>query len=191
MESDLYMFLRIYPMDINNLKFLAKGKRSRVYVGKFKGKKVAVKLSKRSGIEAGWLKILNKKGIGPKVINIKKDMLVYEFVDGRRIGDCLKDKNIKEIIEKVLKQCRILDKLKINKKELVNPYKHILVNKNKVVMIDFERCHKVKNGKNVTQFCEYLMRKKIITRRRLTHLLKMYKKKQSKINFEMILNALK
>src|SRR3989344_9324321 len=101
--------------------------------------------------------------------------MIYEFVEGKRIGECLD----KKIAKKVLKQCRILDKLKINKKELVNPYKHILVNKNKVVMIDFERCHKVKKGKNVTQFCEYLMRNKIVDRKKFTILLKKYKENQS------------
>jgi len=174
-------------MNIRNLEFLAKGKRSKVYVGLLKKKKVAVKISNRAKIESKWLRLLNKNGIGPKLIKIEKDKLIYEFVDGRRIGDCLKDKNIKAIIKEILKQCRILDKLKINKKELVNPYKHILVNKNKIVMIDFERCHKVKKGKNVTQFCEYLMRNKIVKRKRLTPLLKEYKKKEGKTNFEKIL----
>ena len=189
MESDLYMFLHIYPMDIKGLKFLAKGKRSKVYIGFLKKKKVAVKISNRANIEGKWLKLLNKKGIGPKLIKIKKDMLIYEFVEGKRIGDCLKSKNSKEIIKKVLKQCKILDILKINKKELTNPYKHILINKNKVVMIDFERCHKVKKGKNVTQFCEYLMRNKIIPRKKLTSLLKSYKNNQTGKNFRKILNS--
>ena len=177
-------------MDIKGLKFLAKGKRSEVYIGFLKKKKVAVKISKRANIEGRWLKLLNKKGVGPKLIKVKKAMLIYEFVDGKRIGDCLKNKNAKKIINNVLRQSRILDVLKINKKELTNPYKHILINKNKVIMIDFERCHKVKKGKNVTQFCEYLMRNKIIPRRKLTPLLKSYKNNQTEKNFKGILNSL-
>lgn len=176
-------------MRIENLEFLAKGKRSKVYAGFLKKKKVAVKISNRAKIEGNWLRLLNKKGIGSRLIKVEKDKLIYEFVDGKRIGDCLKNKDAKIIIKKVLKQCRILDKLKINKKELVNPYKHILINKNKVIMIDFERCHKVKKGKNVTQFCEYLMRNKIVKRKRLIPLLKRYKEKQSDINFEKILKC--
>ena len=189
MESDLYMFLPIFIMQIRNLKFLAKGKRSEVFVGVFKKKKVAVKVSSRAEIEGNWLKLLNKKNIGPKLIAIKKNMLVYGFIEGKRIGDCLKNKDSRKIIKKVLKQCRVLDKLKINKKELVNPYKHILVSKGKVVMIDFERCHKVKKGKNVTQFCEYLMRNKILPRKKVTPILKDYKNKQSEKNFMKILKC--
>ncbi len=188
MESDLYMFLNKNTVKIKKLEFLARGKRSRVYVGFLKNKKVAVKISKRAVIESKWLKLLNKKSIGPKLIKVEKGKLIYEYVEGKRIGDCLKDKNIKTIIKKILKQCRILDKLKINKKELVNPYKHILVNKNKVVMIDFERCHKVRKGKNVTQFCEYLMRNKIAARRKLIPLLKRYKENQNEKNFKKILD---
>ncbi len=189
MESDLYMFLQPHIMHIKGLKFFAKGKRSEVFVGFMKKKKVAVKISNRAEIEGRWLKLLNKKGIGPKLIKVKKDMLIYEFIEGRRIGDCLKDKSSKNIIKKVLRQCRILDRLKINKKELVNPYKHILINKSKVVMIDFERCHKVDRGKNITQFCEYLMRNKILARKKITPLLKDYKKKQTGKSFRRILNS--
>ncbi len=189
MESDLYMFLHFYPMFIRDLKFLAKGKRSNVYVGRLNKKMVAVKVSKRAKIEARWLRLLNKKGIGPKLIKVERDRMIYDFIGGKRIGDCLKNKNSKKIIKKVLRQCRILDKLKINKKELTNPYKHILINKDKVVMIDFERCHKVKKGKNVTQFCEYLMRNKVIARKKLTPLLKKYKENQTEINFEKVLKS--
>ena len=170
-------------MDVRDLEYLAKGKRGRVFVGNLKGKKICVKVSSRAKIEAKWLKILNKHKIGPKLIKVKDDMMVYEFVSGKRIVECLN----KKVIKKVFEQCRILDKLKIDKKEMVNPYKHVLVNKNKVVMIDFERCHKVKTPKNVTQFGEYLMRQKIVDREKFTPLLKEYKKNQSKINFEKIL----
>ena len=94
---------------------------------------------------------------------------------------------IQLILKQILKQCYELDKLKINKKELTNPYKHILIKNKKSKMIDFERCYETDNPKNVTQFCEYLMRKKIINRKNLTPLLKNYKKNKTKKNFEKIL----
>jgi len=169
-----------------DLTFLAKGKRGKVYIGKLNGEKIAVKVSYRAKIESKWLRLLNKHKIGPKLIKVQKDKMIYEFIEGKRIGECLN----KEIAKKVLKQCRVLDKLKIDKKELVNPYKHILVNKKKVVMIDFERCHKVKKGKNVTQFGEYLMRNKLVNRKKFTILLKKYKENQSEINFEKILKEI-
>ena len=172
-------------MKIKSLEFLAKGKRSEVFVGFLGDVKVAVKVSDRAKIEGKWLKVLNEIKIGPKLIKVEKDRLIYEFVEGKRIGECLN----KKIVKKVLRQCRILDKLKIDKKELVNPYKHILVKGSKVVMIDFERCHKVKKGKNVTQFGEYLMRHKLVKRKEFTELLRKYKKEQSEKNFKVVLNG--
>jgi|ETNmetMinimDraft_2_1059921.scaffolds.fasta_scaffold219826_1 putative serine/threonine protein kinase len=173
-------------MEIKNLEFLAKGKRSKVYTGKIGNKKVAVKVGSRAKLESKWLKLLNKHKIGPKFVKVSKEKLIYEFVEGKRIGECLN----KKVVKKVLEQCRILDKLKIDKKEMTNPYKHILVNKGKVVMIDFERCHKVKRGKNVTQFGEYIMRKKLISRSKFTKLLIEYKKEQNDKNFKKIFSFL-
>ena len=78
---------------VKNIEFLAKGKRSKVYTGMIKGKKVAIKVSTRAGIEAGWLKILNKKRIGPEIITPTEDILIYTFVEGERILDYIKNHN--------------------------------------------------------------------------------------------------
>ena len=83
-------------MRIENLIFLAKGKRSEVYTGKLNGKKVAVKISKRAKIESKWLRLLNKHKIGPKLIKTEKNKMIYEFIEGKRIGGCLN----KEIAKK-------------------------------------------------------------------------------------------
>lgn len=174
-------------MEIKNLEFFDKGKRSKVFIGYIKNRKIAAKKGKRAEIEGKWLRLLNKYNIGPKLVSVKKNAMIYKFVEGERIGDCLKNKNIKQIAKKALKQCRILDKLGINKKELTNPYKHILVDKNKVVMIDFERCYETENTKNVTQFGEYLMRVKLANRKRFIPLLKRYKEEQNEKNFKKIL----
>jgi len=172
-----------------NLKYLAKGKRSKVYTGKYKRKKVAVKISKRAKIEAKWLKLLNKHKIGPKLLKFDEKRVVYGFVEGERIEDYLKKKISFNILKKILLQCRKLDKLKINKKELTNPYKHILIKNGKVVMIDFERCYKSEKPKNVTQFCQYLIKKKIVGKK-IIKLLKKYKDKQDEKNFNEILEFL-
>jgi len=176
---------------IKDLKYLAKGKRSEVYIGDYRKKKIIIKKSKRAKIEAKWLKILNKYQIGPKFIFLGKNYLVYEFVKGERI---LEHKgNIKKIIKKVLEQCRKMDKLGINKKEMQNPYKHILIDKNKVKMIDFERCYYSKKVKNVTQFCQFLREKifRKLDKKKLVEILKNYKKNPSDKNYSEILEFLK
>jgi len=184
--------------------FLTKGKRGRIYIDK----DIAIKQTnkERAKKEAYYLKLLNKYKIGPKLLYLKKDKIFYKFVKGPFILDYIKKNNTKsimKIIKNILNQCRTLDKLKINKLELHNPHKHIIIEQKKVgignkpIMIDFERAYKTEHPKNVTQFCQYLMSFDIyntlfskginINKRELIKSLKVYKKKQTNSNFKNIL----
>jgi len=156
---------------ISNLNFFAKGHRGFLFKGKYKGKDVAVKLKNpkseaigRIQNEIKYLRLLNKHKIGPKLIFSGKDYFVYEYIKGDFILDFI-EKNSKSKIKKVLKdvfnQMFIIDNLGINKEEMHHPYKHIIINKNKPILIDFERCYKTKKPHNVTQFCQFLISKKI------------------------------
>jgi putative serine/threonine protein kinase len=195
---------------ITQLKYFAKGKRGIVYTGLYKGKKVVIKTkrpeSKAEGRienEGFWLNELNKYKIGPKLINATKDYLVCEFIEGETFFNILEHKtlikdDLKKIIRDVLYQCFVLDKLKVDKKEMHHPIKHIIVTKElKAKMIDFERCHVVKKAKNVTQFAVFLIRSKnllenyniMIDREKMIGLLKDYKKEQTKENFSRIINV--
>lgn len=202
---------------IKNIQFIAKGHRGAVYSGFLNGKKVALKIKDpkskaicRMENEANILKIINKKSIGPKLIFGGKDFLVMEFVEGEKIHGFLRKAEKKEIIKilkKILNQCYILDKLLIDKKEMTNPYKHILVKKNleKPIMIDFERAKKDLKPSNVTGFCSFLTSKSVsdilfkkkikIDEKKLIELCKLYKKaatdKESKKIFGMILEQIK
>ncbi|MCD4759920.1 hypothetical protein K8R33_03460 [archaeon] len=185
------------PKTIKNVKYLAKGKRSLVYTGQYKKKKVTIKVKnpdskaiQRMQNEAKFLKILNKYGVGPKLISSGKNYLIYEFVEGVLFVDYLeKNKKVFPIIKKILDQCRILDKLKINKLEFTRPKKHIFIKDKKIVMIDFERCYKTNNPKNVTQFCQFLIKNKLMKKN--IKVLKNYKAKQTEKNFKEILKLIK
>ena len=114
-------------------------------------------------------------------------------------------KNIKDIILKVMNYMLILDELQYTKGEMQHPYKHILIikeNKNLIPMlIDFERCKKTLNPKNVTQFAQYLMSSpfsKLIENKDfvfeqdiLVPLCKQYKSKKRKDIFNQIINYIK
>ncbi len=173
-------------------KYLTKGKRGKIYVqGKFAIKK---SLPKRVKNESSWLKILNKYDIGPKLVEVKKDYFKYKFAKGEFILDYFKSNNPKPIILNVLKQCRVMDKLKVNKLEMHNPHKHIIIENKKPVMIDFERAYKTEKPKNVTQFCQYLMSRKVydvikynIKKKELIKILKIYKNNQTEVNFNKII----
>ncbi len=186
--------------------YLAKGKRSVVYKGFFKGKEAVMKVANKDapqGIirnEAKWLKKLEKYGLSPRLYKAGEDYIICEFVKGKRIINWIKEhgnKEVKKILKKVLTQCRILDRLKVNKKELQRPVKHIIIGK-AVKMIDFERCKETDNPKNVTQLCQFLtsenMKKLLeeknisIEKKKLLPLLKKYKREQNEKNFKKILS---
>jgi putative serine/threonine protein kinase len=176
--------------------YLTKGKRGKIYV---QGN-TAIKKSipKRVKNESSWLKILNKYKIGPKLREVKKNYFKYRFIKGDFILDYFKLNDPKPIITDVLKQCRIMDKLKLNKLEMHNPHKHIIIENKKPVLIDFERAYSTEKPKNITQFCQFLMSKSVqnivkyrINRKELIKLLKKYKKNQTEKNFNIIIKYFK
>jgi len=200
---------------INNLKgvkFLARGHRGIVYSAYYKNKKVVVKKknpkTKAKNViknEAEFLKLVNKKGIGPKLLEYDNNYLICSFIDGIPFNEFIKKESkerIKKVIEKILKQCFILDSLGINKEEMHRPYKHIIINPETLnaVLIDFERSHYSKKPKNVTQFLNYLTSKNIsktlkekginINKKELILLAKEYKRKMTKKSFKKIIKIL-
>lgn len=173
--------------------YFAKGKRSLVYKFKKDNQELILKIKNpdseavnRLKNEANYLKLLNQSKIGPKLVDKGKDYVVMEFIKGKFLKDLKLNK--KQIIE-ILKQCRIMDKLRINKEEMHHPFKHILINRNKITMIDFERCYETDKPKNVTQFIQYLRNNQIAKVK--LDLIQRYKKEQSDNTFSKILDALK
>ena len=196
---------------VKNLKYFTKGKRGLLFTGTHKNRKIAVKAKNpqshafgRIKNEAKWLEKLNKYGIGPRLVLSNEDYLVCEFVEGDLILDYIKKSKkmqIKKVISGVLRQLFILDKLKADKEEMHRPLKHIIVRNNMPCMIDFERMHFVKDPKNVTQFCQFLMNSKLnellkskgikIDNSRLMGLAKVYKKNMNNMNLLKITREVK
>ena len=118
-----------------NPQFFDKGKRAEVYIFKknnriycIKTKRKESKAINRLKNEAYFLKILNKQNIGPKLIDSGKNYIVYEFVKGKAFLEVIKTtKNPTTLFIKVLNQCFIMDRLKINKEEMHHPKKHIYI----------------------------------------------------------------
>ena len=199
---------------IKNIKYFAKGKRGIVFTGYYKNKKTAIKIKNpeseavlRINNEINFLKILNKKNIGPKLLFYDKDFFAYGFVEGINISEFLEKpiinkKAIIDLIKKIMSQMYIMDKLKINKEEMSHPQKHIIINKkNKPVLIDFERAHCTIKPSNATQFCDFLISKHMATilksnnikidDKKIISAAKKYKKQQNKENFNRIINEIK
>jgi len=169
-----------------------KGKRGNVYVFF----NIAVKVERkdigainRIKNEAKWLKVLNKYNIGPKLYFSGSNFIVYKFVKGERILDYFKHVSREDkikVVKEVLRQCRILDKLKVDKLEMHHPVKHVIIGK-KVVMIDFERCKNSLRPKNVTQFVQFLDRLGFKVDKKI---LQEYKKDYSENDYRKILSLI-
>ncbi|MEA3429801.1 MAG: methyltransferase domain-containing protein [Nanoarchaeota archaeon] len=215
--EELYCY-RIYKSNIlkilekkgiTNLKRLTKGHRGWIFTGMYKGKKIVVKKQRedvaaitRVANEINFLKVLNKKGIGPKIIFSGKDYFVYKFISGAFIKDFVEVQGkeaIKQVFLDVFKLMYKLDKLKTNKEEMTRPRKHVIIdNKLKVHLIDFERATKTEKPKNVTQFVQYvcslsemLNKKKFkINIDKLRDASKVYKKDMSIKNYKKIINLI-
>lgn len=148
-----------------NPKLYARGKRGLVYTFNKNNKILAIKIknpkSKAEGRiqnEVYFLKILNKYNIGPKLLFHGLDYFCYEFIEGKDIKQYLKqNKKIPKIVlNNIMKQCKIMDKLKINKEEMHRPLKNVIIKNNKPILIDFERCRFTERPKNVNQFKQFL-----------------------------------
>ncbi len=184
---------------ICDITFFAKGKRGLVFTGKYKKKKVAIKIkhpkSEAFGTivrEARMLRELNKHGIGPKYLFHSPRFLVYEFVEGEYLKDLINSKKIKIICRKLLEQCFQLDLLHVDKQEMTRPYKHAIVKGSKATLIDFERARKVEEAHNVTQFCTFIAYH-VDTKHKDSwkDLARKYSKKQSRANLKRMFKRLK
>ncbi len=187
MDSMLFNYKGNYFIKVSVLCILmdifAKGKRGKIFLFG----KVAVKYFfdwDRALNEAEWLLKLNEKGIGPRLLYYSSDFVAYEFVNGVMIKDFFGD--IVPVLVNVLEQCYVLDKMKVNKLEMHHPLKHVLIGK-KIVLIDFERCYYTLKPKNVSQFCNFIVRYGY-NRDTLVPLVKKYKKSYSKSSFLKIVS---
>lgn len=148
---------------VTGIAYFTKGKRGYIFTGRYKNKKVAIKVKHPRSTavrtiphEAKMLKLVNKHGLGPKYVLHSPKYLVYEFVEGKLLQDLLESPRIRWVCKEVFRQCFKLDQLKLDKKEMLRPRKHVIVKGKNVTMIDWERAHRVKDPHNVTQFCQFV-----------------------------------
>lgn len=192
--------------DVNKF---ARGHRGYIYTGNLKGKKIAVKIQREDKAakntvnkEVKFLKILNKYKIGPKLLFFGNNYFAYPFIKGVFIEEFLEKANKNDsvnVLKEIFSQCFKMDKLGVNKEEMHNPYKHVIVGQ-KVILVDFERANKTKKPHNVTQFCQYVSSGKLghilkkknikISKNKIIKSAKEYKKNVNNENFNKITDIL-
>ncbi len=203
---------------VTGINYLTKGKRGLVYQGVYDQHTfvkshipsknqvcVVVKVERpdsgaiaRMENETRWLQMLNKKGIGPRYYFSGDGFVVMGFAKGVPILEYVKNAELKKVVRVIvslLEQCYTLDTMNVNKEEMHHPHKHVLVDDNSVVMLDFERCRRVDEPQNVTQCVEFVSRMKQelswIDADSLRELAKAYKSTYARKDFENILHLIK
>ena len=157
--------------------------------------------------EARLLRIANKIGIGPKFIKNSKNFLIMEFIDGEKIIDWvkkskIKSKDIRSVINNVLRECYLLDNAGLDHGELSTIDKHVIVGKNRNTIIDFESSSTKRKSSNVSAATQAIfigtglakiIRKKIKIPRKdkIIRLVRHYKKMRTEESFNELLQELK
>ncbi|MAG60603.1 hypothetical protein CL619_02335 [archaeon] len=209
----------LVSLGVSDINYLSKGARGMVFKGKFdlnfnqkkflaskKIRDVAIKIrlesSKAPGtltLEARNLRLVNKKGIGPKLYYEHKYFLIMELVEGIAFDKFLEEKGKKSEISKkaviaLLHQAFLLDKMKLQKEEMHRPYSNVIVSEIngqvKLTLLDFERCRNSENPSNVTQVISYLMKSGFLDSKEGIKLAEEYKGSYSEEKFNAIFEYL-
>jgi putative serine/threonine protein kinase len=203
------------PTTIGNLAILGKGYVGVVVLVKRGNKEVALKIrrtdSQRKNMknESILLKLVNSVKVGPKLIDVSKNFLVMEYLEGEKFSDWVEmlkgtgsAKQLKSTIKSVLEDCYRLDQIGFDHGELSNISKHVIVGKTKVSLIDFESSSTKRRPSNITSITQAFFIGSGIAKQtqriyknsskeKIIHALKVYKQEKTRENFEKLLKVLK
>jgi putative serine/threonine protein kinase len=203
------------PTTLGNLAILGKGYVGVVVIAKKGNKEVALKIrrtdSPRKDMknESVLLKLVNSVKIGPKMIDVSKNFLVMEYLEGEKIIDWIETlkgigvvKKLKSTIKNVLEDCYRLDQIGLDHGELSNISKHVIVGETKSSIIDFESSSTKRRPSNVTSITQAFFigsgiakkAQKIYknsSKEKIIQALSSYKQEKSRDNFEEVLKVLK
>jgi len=151
---------------IHNLSVLGKGHVSVVLAAYIDREKYALKTRRMDADrqdmihEAEMLKLANKVGIGPKFYGVTKNFILMEFIEGVNFPEWIKTVRERRIVRKVLKlnldDCWKLDKAGLDHGELSRAQKHVIVEKERPRIIDFESASITRKTRNITSICQFL-----------------------------------
>ena len=195
-------------LQIEKCCILGKGYVGMVVLAKKDNNVVALKIRridsprKNMSNESKLLQTVNKLEIGPKFIKNSKNFLVMEYISGEKIIDWAKKdetkaKEIRSVLNNVLRECYLLDDAGVDHGELSTIDKHVIVGKNKNTIIDFESSSINRKPSNVTGATQGILigtglakiiqkKIKLPTKETIINLIRQYKKNPTLENFEKI-----
>tara|TARA_Y100000590_G_scaffold340189_1_gene387934 strand:- start:568 stop:1341 length:774 start_codon:yes stop_codon:yes gene_type:complete len=200
-------------LQIEKCRILGKGYVGMVILAKQKNNKVALKIrridSPRKNMlnESKLLKAANKIDVGPKFIKNSKNFLIMEYIKGEKIIDWVKKpeikaKEIRLVVNQVLRECYHLDEIGLDHGELSTIDKHVIINKKRNTIIDFESSSLERKTSNVsgatqaifigTGLAKIIQKKiKIPPKKKIIDLIRTYKKNPILDTFDSLLVGLK
>jgi putative serine/threonine protein kinase len=158
--------------------------------------------------EFDFTRLANRIGSGPAVKKCTRDFITMQYLNGVELGDWLKALSgrgrratAKDIVHKLLNQCRKLDVIGLDHGQLSNLRKHVLVLDDFPYILDFESASTVRKPKNVTSAAQYLFVggkiSSLVRRitgindeRRVIQSLKAYKHEMGDMNYANLLNTI-
>jgi putative serine/threonine protein kinase len=155
---------------IFDVRVLGKGKVGIVLTAFTKTGRVALKIRridadrKEMTHEAEMLKKANKAQAGPRLISVRRDFLLMEFLEGATLPEYVRSfkgrgaiNRIRAVLLNVLQQCRRLDETGLDHGELSRAPKHIIIDsQDRAHIVDFEAASTERRPSNVTSICQYL-----------------------------------
>ena len=104
-------------------------------------------------LEGQYLHLANAVGVGPRLYVYSRDVLAYRFVNGVDINTWWKSatpEKRRSLVQDLLTQAFLLDKIGLSHNELARLKDHVLVEEDRPIIIDFESASLGKSH-NVTQ----------------------------------------
>ena len=203
------------PTTLGKSKILGKGYVGVVVLAKKGNREIALKIRrtdsqrKEMKSEAELLKVANSVNVGPKILDVSKNFLMMEYIEGKQITDWINSlkgvgsaKKLKSTIRKILEDCFNLDQIGFDHGELSNISKHVITGKVKSTLIDFESSSVKRRPSNVTSVTQAIFIGSGIAKKiqkiyknppkvKIIGALKQYKQEKSLENFENLLKILK
>jgi putative serine/threonine protein kinase len=195
-----------------NLPVLGKGFVGIVVIAHLEEQRLALKIRRvdtdRTGLEheAQMLAKANNVQVGSKLVDVSKNFLLMQLVDGCFLPTWLSLQREKEevrvVLSEVLEQCWRLDSIGLDHGELSKAPKHIIINKqHNPVIVDFETASLDRRPANVTSACQFFftshgaVAKAImvvlgeVNRAEAIDALRRYKNERKRDNFEDVLRV--
>jgi putative serine/threonine protein kinase len=114
--------------------------------------------------EVEVLRLVNRFGVGPRLLGHSTNLLLLQYIDGPLISDWLSRVQqgdlvrFKDTLRMLLAQCYRLDLIHVDHGELSDASKHVVVRQPDwhPFIVDFESASKKRRVKNLTSICQFL-----------------------------------